>query len=135
MKKTFFSVMILCSVSATHAQFSDALSKAKTVAGATGFNSSGLNSGIMSKLGPALSLTPTQKPKVSSAVASYLAAKSKILPLQASAPAAYAQKQSGLFGGLKTKLAGILLKNQMNKFMGLKPATNSPTNVLSQLFF
>jgi len=49
--------------------------------------------------------------------------------------AEYAQKQSTLFSNLKTKLTGILLQNQMNKFLGLKPAINTPTNILSQLFY
>lgn len=134
MKKIILSALIVCGFATANAQL-NTLSKAKAIAGAAGVNTSVLSNGIMEKLAPALSLTTAQKPKVGNAVTSYLTSKEKILPLQSSDPTAYAQKQSGLFGNLKTKLAGILLKNQMNKFLGLKPATNNPANVLSQLFF
>jgi hypothetical protein len=135
MKKMIFIVMIACSASAVHAQLGDALNKVKSVASTTGFDVNSLTSGIMGKLTPALSLATAQKPKVTDAITGFLTAKSKILSLKASDPTAYAQKQGGLFSNLKTKLAGILLQNQMNKFLGLKPATNNPANVLSQLFF
>ncbi|MBS1935350.1 MAG: hypothetical protein JST96_15225, partial [Bacteroidetes bacterium] len=132
MKKLFFSFVILFIASAGFAQ-SDILNKATSAASAAGFNVSSLTKGIMGKLSPALSLTGKQTPKVTSAVSTYLTGKSKILSLASSNKDQYTQKQSGLFSTLKTKLAGILLQNQMNKFLGLKPATNSPTNVLSQL--
>jgi hypothetical protein len=134
MKKLFFSIIILCIASAGFAQ-SDILNKATATASSAGFNVSSLTKGIMGKLSPALSLTSAQTPKVTSAVSSYLTGKSKIVSLASSDQAQYTQKQSGLFNTLKTKLTGILLQNQMNKFLGMKPATNSPTNVLSQLFF
>jgi hypothetical protein len=134
MKKLFFASAILLATSSAFAQ-GDILNKATTAASASGFNVSSLTKGIMGKLGPGLSLTKAQTPNVTSAVSSYLTGKSKILPLQSSAPDQYTQKQGGLFNTLKTKLTGILLQNQMNKFLGMKPATSSPTNVLSQLFF
>jgi len=89
----------------------------------------------MGKLGPALALTAVQKPNVTDAVTSYLKDKSKIVGLQSSDPSGYTQKQQSLFGKLKDKLAGILLKDQMEKFIGLKPKTNNPLNALSQLFY
>jgi hypothetical protein len=136
MKKLFFVLALFMFVTlSSQAQLSGMLDKAKSVAGAAGFDVSKLSSGIMGKLTPALSLTQPQQPKVTDAVTSYLTQKANILPLQTSNPTQYQQKQSGLFANLKSKLTGILLQNQMNKFLGLKPATNSPTNILSQLFY
>ncbi len=135
MKKALLAFAILFLAKASFAQTDDILNKATSAASAAGFNVGSLTSGIMGKLGSALTLTKAQSPKVTSAVSTYLTAKSKILPLASTAKDQYTQKQSGLFNTLKTKLAGVLVKDQMNKFLGLKPATNTPTNVLSQLFF
>ncbi len=135
MKKFILASTILLSVSTTQAQIGGMLDKAKAVAGAAGVDANKLTSGIMSKLTPSLSLTSEQTPKVTTAINTFLAAKAQIMPLLQSNKADYAQKQSTLFSNLKTKLTGILLQNQMNKFLGLKPATNTPTNILSQLFY
>lgn len=135
MKKLILASTILLSVSTTQAQIGGMLDKAKAVAGAAGVDANKLTSGIMSKLTPSLSLTSEQTPKVTTAINTFLAAKAQIMPLLQSNKADYAQKQSTLFSNLKTKLTGILLQNQMNKFLGLKPATNTPTNILSQLFY
>jgi hypothetical protein len=141
MKKilTFLSIGV-CMHFTSNAQLNDVINKAKTATtvaaatNATGLNVSDLSSSILGKLTPALNLTTAQQPKVGSAVTNFLTAKSKILPLLSTNKAAYTQKLGGLFGNLKTKLAGILLKNQMSKFMGLKSTSSSPTNVLSNLF-
>lgn len=135
MKKFILASTILLSVSTTQAQIGGMLDKAKAVAGAAGVDANKLTSGIMSKLTPSLGLTSEQTPKVTTAINTFLAAKAQIMPLLQSNKADYAQKQSTLFSNLKTKLTGILLQNQMNKFLGLKPATNTPTNILSQLFY
>jgi hypothetical protein len=135
MKKMILACAILLSVSTTKAQIGGMLDKAKAVAGAAGVDANKLTTGIMSKLTPSLGLTAEQTPKVTNAINTFLAAKAQIMPLLQSNKADYAQKQSTLFGNLKTKLTGILLQNQMNKFLGLKPATNTPTNILSQLFY
>lgn len=135
MKKIFLIAALALGIGAAHAQLGGALNTAKSAASAAGFDVSKLTSSIMGKLTPSLSLTDAQKPKVTDAVSSYLTQKSSILPLQSSDPSAYTQKQGSLFSTLKTKLTGILLQNQMNKFLGMKPATNSASNVLSQLFF
>ncbi len=129
------TVAIFMFVTTTHAQLGSMLDKAKSAASATGIDANKLTTGIMSKLTPSLGLTTEQTPKVTTAVSTFLAAKSQIMPLLQSNKAEYAQKQSTLLGNLKTKLTGVLLQNQMNKFLGLKPATNSPTNILSQLFY
>jgi hypothetical protein len=118
-----------------NAQLGNVLDKAKAVTNASGFDVNSLTSGIMGKLSPALVLTAAQKPKVGAAITYYLTQKAQIIAKQKTNPAEYTQRQSGIFQGLKSKLAGILVKNQMNKFLGLKPATNDPANVLSQLFF
>lgn len=118
-----------------NAQLGNALDKAKAITSNSGFDVNSLTSGIMGKLSPALVLTAAQKTKVGAAITDYLTQKAKIIAKQKTNPAEYTQRQSGIFQGLKSKLAGILVKNQMNKFLGLKPATNDPANVLSQLFF
>jgi hypothetical protein len=135
MKKMILAGSILLLVSTTQAQLGGMLDKAKAVAGAAGVDANKLTTGIMSKLTPSLGLTAEQTPKVTNAINTFLAAKAQIMPLLKSNKADYAQKQSTLFSNLKTKLTGILLQNQMNKFLGLKPATNTPTSILSQLFY
>ncbi|MBS1947243.1 MAG: hypothetical protein JST47_05705 [Bacteroidetes bacterium] len=135
MKKVFFAFALLLLVKASIAQTDDILGNVPSAASATGFDVNTLTKNIMGQLEPALSLTKAQAPKVTSAVSSYLSNKSKILPYMSSDKEAYAKKQSNLFGALKTKLAGILVKQQMNKFLGLKPATNDAENILSKLFY
>ncbi|MDI9365874.1 MAG: hypothetical protein QM541_13040 [Flavobacterium sp.] len=132
MKKMMIAcVVVLLTVSA-QAQIGGMFGKANAVAGV---DANKLTMGIMSKLKPILGLTANQTPKVTNAINTFLAAKAQIMPLLQSNKAHYAQKQSTLFSNLKTKLTGILLQNQMNKFLGLKPATYTPTNILSQLFY
>lgn len=136
MKKiVFFSAILLAAAVSSQAQLGNALDKAKVVGAAAGFDVNTLSSGIMGKLGPALALTAAQKPKVAAAVTEYLKQKAQFVDKQKTNPAEYMQRQMGIAQGLKSKLTGILLKNQMNKFLGLKPASNDPANVLSQLFF
>ncbi|MBC7722548.1 MAG: hypothetical protein H7068_11030 [Pedobacter sp.] len=135
MKKIFFAVAILFVTTSSQAQLGDVLNKATSIATAAGFDTNKLTAGIMSKLTSRLSLTKEQNPKVTSAISTFLAAKSKIMPLLQSNKIEYAQKQTSLLSNLKTKLTGILLQNQMNKFLGLKPTSNTPTNILSQLFY
>lgn len=135
MKKVCFLLLAVITVHFAHAQLPGSLDKAKAAATAAGFDVNKLTSSIMGKLTPSLGLTDTQKPGVTGAVSSYLTGKSNILSLQQSNPTAYTQQQSGLFSTLKSKLTGILTAGQLTKFMGLKPSTNSATNVLSQLFF
>ncbi len=135
MKKVIISFAILFVATASQAQLGGMLDKAKSIATAAGFDTDKLTAGLMSKLTPSLNLTKEQNPKVTSAISTFLAAKSKIMPLLQSNKTEYTEKQTSLLGNLKTKLAGILLQNQMNKFLGLKPAVNTPTNILSQLFY
>jgi len=134
-KLVLFSAILLAASVSSKAQLGNVLDKAKAVGAAAGFDVNSLSSSIMGKLGPALSLTTAQKPKVADAVAEYLKQKAQFVDKQKTNPAEYTQRQMGIFQGLKSKLTGILVKNQMNKFLGLKPATNDPANVLSQLFF
>ncbi len=134
-KLVLFSAILLAASVSSKAQLGNVLDKAKAVGAAAGFDVNSLSSSIMGKLGPALSLTAAQKPKVADAVAEYLKQKAQFVDKQKTNPAEYTQRQMGIFQGLKSKLTGILVKNQMNKFLGLKPATNDPANVLSQLFF
>lgn len=136
MKKGIILLAILAIVSTElTAQLGNVLDKAKSVATSAGYDVNALTSSVMGKLSPALVLTAAQKPKVTAAITEYLTQKAQFAAKQKTNPAEYIQRQSGIFQGLKSKLAGILVKNQMNKFLGLKPANNDPANVLSQLFF
>jgi hypothetical protein len=133
MKKISVVILIAIAMSTSvNAQLGGLLDKAKSTASAAGIDVNQLTSDIMGKLTPSLNLTAAQTPKVTDAITGFLAEKSKILPLQGTDKAAYTSKFGSLFSGLKSKLTGILLKDQMNKFLGMK--TTDPTNVLSQLF-
>ncbi len=135
MKKFFMIAACLFAVSATQAQLGGLVDKATKTAASVGIDVKSVTNSIMGKLVPGLGLTAPQNPQVTDAVSGFLTKKADILPLQSSNPAEYTKKQSGLFSGLQSKLSGILLKDQMNKFLGMKPATNNPSNVLSQLFY
>lgn len=134
MKKLLLAIFLLTSVSfATQAQ--GVLDKAKTAAGAAGFDVTKLGGDIVGKLTSALALTGDQKPKVSSVVTDFLTKKSQIIPLQTSDNAAYTSKASSLTSNLLGKMKGILTAVQYAKLLGLKPKAADATNVLSQLFF
>jgi len=112
------------------------LSKVATPAtSVAGFDVSSLTSGILGKLTPALSLTPAQKPTVTSAVKDFLIQKATILATKKTDPAGYQTKFGKLFSGLKSKLGTALTVAQLTKFTSLKPASNTTSNVLSQLFY
>ncbi len=134
MKRAF---LFLCLTSGTYAasHSQTLLDKATSTASAAGFNVSTLTTSITDKLKTKLGLSAVQLPKVSSAVSTYLKAKSAILPLVQTNKAAYQTKQSSLLSNLKTSLATTLAKDQMSKFLASKPATNTSSNVLSQLFY
>ncbi len=131
------TLVVIATIVATNLMYAQAsvLDKAKSAASAAGLDVGSVSSGIMNVLSSKLSLTDVQTPKVTKAVTTFLDAKSKILPLLETNKTAYNQKQGSLFSKLKSTLATALLKSQMNKFMGLKPATNDPSNVLSNLFY
>jgi hypothetical protein len=111
------------------------LSKVGSAAAATGFDVSSLTSGILGKLTPALSLTPAQKPTVTTIVKDFLIEKAKVIATKKTDPTAYQSKLGKLTSGLKSKLGTALTVAQLTKFSALKPATDTPTNVLSQLFY
>jgi hypothetical protein len=133
--KKIVLLFVFTSVVASSLQAQSILNKAKTVAAASGFDANSLTQTVTSQLTSKLGLSATQVPKVTNAVTTFMQAKSAILPLLKTNKSQYQTKQSAIFGNLKTALTGVLLKNQMNKFLGLKPATNDPTNVLSNLFY
>jgi hypothetical protein len=136
MKKIIFAFLLMVGAStASNAQLGDLTKQASSLAGAAGFDVNKLTSGIMGKLTPGLALTALQQPKVTEAITGFLGKKADILGLMKSDPTKYASQFGGLFKGLTGSLGGILAKDQMTKFMGMKPATNNPTNVLSNLFF
>ena len=135
MKKIILSAAILMLAASSQAQLGGLVDKATKTAAAAGFDVKSLTSGVMGKLGPTLKLSAPQQTQVTDVVSGFLTKKSEIVPLATSNPAEYAKKQSGLFGGLQSKLGGILAKDQMSKFMGMKPASASSSNPLSALFF
>ena len=134
MKKLILCAAILVAATASQAQLGGLVDKATKTASSMGFDVNKLTTGIMGKLIPGLNLTGAQQPQVTDAVSGFLTKKADIVPLQASNPTEYAKKQSGLFSGLQSKLGGILGKDQMNKFLGMKPATASASDPLSAIF-
>jgi hypothetical protein len=94
-----------------------------------------LSNSIMGQLIPALKLSAMQQQQVTTVVSAFLTLKENIIPLKTTDPAEYRKKQSGLFGRLKTRLSSILQKNQMDKFLGMKPPVYNPANAVSQLFY
>lgn len=134
MKKLFILSAFLLGLNlASNAQ--SILSKATSIASSAGFDVNSLTAGILGKLTPALNLTPAQKPTVTSAIKDFLVQKATIMATQKTDPAGYKTKFGKLFNGLKSKLGTALTIAQLTKFTSLKPATNTPSNVLSQLFY
>jgi hypothetical protein len=133
-KLLILSALVLGLNFASNAQ--SLLSKVGSAAAAsTGFDAGSLTSGIIGKLAPALSLTPAQKPTVTTIVKDFLVQKATIMATQKTDPTAYKSKFSNLFSGLKSKLGTALTVAQLAKFTSLKPAAPSASNVLSQLFY
>lgn len=141
MKKIFLILTITIGlVFGTNAQIStgslqNAAKKATTVTAASGFDVKSLTSGIMSKLNTKLKLTDAQKTKVLTVVTNFLQDKSGIIALAKTNKNQYIAKAATLTESLSKKLKPILTAAQYTQFLGLKPATNDPANVLSQLFY
>ncbi len=135
MKKLILSTAILLIAVSSQAQLGGLVDKATKTAAAAGFDVNKLTSGIMGKLGPGLKLSGAQQTQVTDIVSGFLTKKSDIVPLAASNPTEYAKKQSGMFSGLQSKLGGVLAKDQMSKFMGMKPAAATKSDPMSALFF
>ena len=138
MKRTL--VIVGCLLGLNQLSFGqlDAIKKAPATVSTTkapAFDAGSAVTNVMGKLTPALTLTTKQQPLVQEALKGYFTQKANIIPMQAINAAGYNEKQRSYFASLKSKLAGILLQNQMNKFLGLKPAKPDPANVLTQLFF
>jgi hypothetical protein len=136
MKKVILFCFLFSGVAtASNAQFGDLAKKATAAAAGAGFDINKISGDVMKQLTPNLALTALQNPKVTSAITDFLGKKANILPLLASNPTKYASQFSSLFGGLQSKLGGILNPSQLTKFLSLKPKTNNPSNPLSNLFF
>ena len=108
---------------------------AKKVSTATGLDVNAVSEKIMSKLTTALTLTKDQQPKVLATVTNFLKSKSEILALAGSDKSKYNTQLNALTTDLTSKLKPILSASQYTKFLGLKPTTNTASNVLSQLFY
>jgi len=140
MKKIFLILALSAGViSVTFAQLpgnlQGAVNKVSTTAKSAGIDVNAATSSIMTKLTSALSLTKVQVPDVQKAVTSFLEQKSSILNLSATDKAKYTAKLNDLTTGLQTKLKTTLTPAQYTKFLSLKPATNTASNPLSQLFY
>ncbi|MXV49773.1 hypothetical protein GS399_02235 [Pedobacter sp. HMF7647] len=134
MKRTFFILASLL-VIVGHAQSQVKLDKAVKAASSAGFDVKSITNSVMQTLVPSLNLTSTQKPGITDIVSGFLTKKADILPLKASNPTSYKSKFGSLFGSLKSQLGGALTSGQLTKFLSLKPKTDSPSNVLSNLFY
>jgi len=141
MKKVFFiltlsmGVMFSANAQISTGSLQDVAKKATSAASAAGIDVNSLSSGILSKLTSSLALTNTQKPQVSTLITTFLTQKSKILSLSTTDKVKYAAQLAGLSSTLQTKLSTVLTAAQFTKFLNLKPATNTSSNVLSQLFY
>jgi hypothetical protein len=94
-----------------------------------------LGKNIATELGTKLLLNQIQGTKVGQLISTFLMAKSSFLPLLKTDPTGFASKLSGAQGDLMGGLKTVLSAQQMTNFMGMKPATNDATNVLSSLFY
>ncbi len=138
MKKIYFILALSFGMLlSSNAQISTSSLKntAKKVSTATGLDVNSVSEKIMSKLTTALTLTKDQQPKVLATVTNFLKSKSEILALAGSDKSKYNTQLNALTTDLTSKLKPILSATQYTKFIGLKPTTNTATNVLSQLFY
>jgi hypothetical protein len=138
MKKIYFILALSFGMLlSSNAQISPSSLKntAKKVSTATGLDVNAVSEKIMSKLTTALTLTKDQQPKVLATVTNFLKSKSEILALAGSDKSKYNTQLNALTTDLTSKLKPILSATQYTKFLGLKPTTNTATNVLSQLFY
>lgn len=138
MKKIYFILALSFGMLlSSNAQISTSSLKntAKKVSTATGLDVNAVSEKIMSKLSTALTLTKDQQPKVLATVTNFLKSKSEILALAGSDKSKYNTQLNALTTDLTSKLKPILSATQYTKFLGLKPTTNTATNVLSQLFY
>jgi hypothetical protein len=131
LKKILFSIFI------TAASFSmtTTVQSCSSPLALTAENVSTIASKLSKILGSKLGLNALQSPLVSKLVGEFLKNKVSLNSLMKANPAQYASQfgdlQGLLMNGLKAGLAG----DQVNKFLGLKPATNDPKNLLSMLFY
>lgn len=138
MKKIYFILALSFGMLlSSNAQISTSSLKntAKKVSTATGLDVNAVSEKIMSKLTTALTLTKDQQPKVLATITNFLKSKSEILALAGSDKSKYNTQLNALTTDLTSKLKPILSATQYTKFLGLKPTTNTATNVLSQLFY
>ena len=138
MKKIYFILALSFGMLlSSNAQISTSSLKntAKKVSTATGLDVNSVSEKIMGKLTTALSLTKDQQPKVLATVTNFLKSKSEILALAGSDKSKYNTQLNALTTDLTSKLKPILSASQYTKFLGLKPTTNTASNVLSQLFY
>lgn len=130
MKKLLIAVCFIGFTGMTFAQVD-----LKKAAAAPAADVTQMGKGIVDMLTSKLNLTALQSPKVSSAVSTFLTAKSSIAPLLQSKPAEYKTKLAGAQTDLMSGMKGALNADQYTKLLSLKPAKADAANALSQLFF
>ena len=89
---------------------------------------------IMAKLGPALKLSDAQKASVSTSINGYLKNKAATQPLAVTDKPAYTAKTKENKTDLMGKMKSYLTKDQMSKFLKMKPKTGDKSNPLSAIF-
>lgn len=140
MKKLFILALLTGVIISSGAQIStsglkEATKKVTTAASTTGFDVNTLKSQIMTQLTPKLALNTEQKANVLTLVTNFLDQKAGIITLAKSNNNKYIAELAKLTEKLNTGLKTALTAQQFSKFLSLKPKTNDPTNILSQLFY
>lgn len=90
---------------------------------------------IISKLCTEMNFSADQKTRITEIINAFMEEKMKILPLLETDRTAYAEKQVSYFKILKSKLAEVMMRTQMERFMQLKPKVTETDNTLYYLFY
>jgi hypothetical protein len=140
MKKVYMLTLLLGVILNSGAQIStsglkDVTKKVTNAASASGFDVNALKSQIMSQLTPKLALNADQKTNVLNLVTNFLDQKAGIISLAKTNNNKYIAELAKLTEKLNAGLKTALTAQQFSKFLALKPKTNDPANILSQLFY
>lgn len=82
-----------------------------------------------------LSLSTEQRSVFTEIISGFIEEKLKILPLMQSNRIDYDAKQASYFSTLRNKLANILLRPQLKKFMQLKPRSSEQESALYYIYY
>lgn len=87
------------------------------------------------RLNNEMNLSDQQKQKVTEVIGRYFDEKARIIPLMDANRPAYNEKQASYFKTLRVKLKDILVRNQLQKFMQLKPRPEETDNSLYYIYY